>query len=239
MQLIQLARKNWSTFVFLAWMTVLPLVVSSIVSYGVIRHEAIFSAFTLENWIVVGLVSCLTMGLALTPTSLMALLAGYFIGFSAFPGVIIAYTFASLVGFQLTHWMDRGALIRTLDQLPPKQALLAQQIREGIAANQFGLTALARMSPVLPFTMMNVLLSLAGVSLRNYLLGGGLGMLPRTFFLMWVGNQAQEIRFLVQNDGDVTTQLFLLGMVLFTLLGTGYYSKRIFNQQIKKGITQR
>ena len=239
MPFAQVARKHRSTFFFLAWMTLLPLVVSSVVSYGAIRYESVLSAFTLETWAFIGLVSCVTMGLALTPTSLMALLAGYFIGFSALPAVVVAYTIASLVGFQLTHWMDRGTLINTLDQLPSKQARLAQQIRKGIASNQFGLTALARMSPVLPFTMMNVLLPLAGVSLRNYLLAGCLGMLPRTFFLLWVGNQAQEISFLIRHDGNATVQVFLLGMVLITLLGTGYYSKRIFNQQIKKGATQR
>lgn len=230
----QIAKKHRTTFILLVWMSISPLLVSSLASYGVIRYESVLSTFTSDTWVLIGFIGCITMGLGLTPASLMALMAGYFLGFSALPGVVAAYTIASFIGFQLTRWMDRGTLINTLAELPPKQALLAQQIQQGVVDNQLGLTALARMSPVLPFTTMNVLLPLAGVSLRNYLVGGFLGMLPRAFFVLWLGYQAQEVRFLIKQEGDATTQLFLLGMVLFTLLGTGYYSKRIFKQQVQK-----
>ncbi|WKN40463.1 TVP38/TMEM64 family protein [Tunicatimonas pelagia] len=227
------------TLALLGWMSIVPLLTSSIVSYQVIQHEATISAFSGEVWLTLGLVSCLAMGVALLPTSLMALLAGYFLGFSALPAVVIAYMLASLVGFHLTRWVDCDSLTNLLDKLPGRQALLAQQIQAGVVNNQLGLTALARMSPVMPFATMNVLLPVAGVSLRNYLLGGGLGMLPRTFFLIWLGSQAQEIRFLIKHDGDVTVHLFLAVMVMVTVIGTGYYAKRIFQQQIEGSTTQK
>ena len=178
------------------------------------------------------------MGVALIPGSLIALVAGYFLGFAALPGVVFLYTIASLVGFQMTQWVDRGTLVDALGQLPPKQAKIAHQVQHGIARNQLGLTILARMSPIMPFTLMNIVLPLAGVSLRNYLLGGFIGMLPRTFFLIWLGDQAQEIRFLIENDGNVTTQLLSAGIVVLTLIGTGYYAKRIFQQQLPEDAIQ-
>ena len=227
-------RNHRTTVLLVGWMSLIPLLSSSVVSYEIIRCEHVLANLSWEIWWLIGLVSCFAMGFALLPTSLMALLAGYFLGFSALPGIVIAYTIASIVGFQITRWIDHGMLVSTLAKLPSKQATLAQQLQLGITHNQLGLTALARMSPIMPFTIMNVLLPLAGVSFRNYLFGGWIGMLPRTFFLIWLGSQAQEIRFLVKHDGDVTVQLFLAGMVLLTLIGTGYYAKRIFQQQLPK-----
>ncbi len=179
------------------------------------------------------------MSIALLPASLVALVFGYFLGFSALPGVVVVYTVASLIGYQLTQWIDRGLLDHVLEQLPTLQTRIAYQIKHGIARNQLGLTTLARMSPIMPFTLMNIVLPLAGVSVRNYLLGGIVGMLPRTFFLIWLGNQAQEIHFLIKHDGDITIQLFSVGIVVLTLAGTGYYTKRIFRQQLPEAPSQK
>jgi uncharacterized membrane protein YdjX (TVP38/TMEM64 family) len=215
-------------------MSIGPLLISPVFSYGAIHYESILSTLTVKTWIVISLISGVAIGLAVLPSALVALLAGYFLGFLALPGVAVSYTIASLVGFQLARWMDHGAFTRTIAQLPTKQAVLAQQIREGVSTNQLGITTLSRLSPVMPFTMMNALLPLAGVSLRNYLLGGFLGTLPRILFLVWLGNQAQEIHALIQHDGDMTTQLLFAGMLLLTIAGTSYYAKRIFHQQLAK-----
>ncbi|MEM6844157.1 MAG: VTT domain-containing protein [Bacteroidota bacterium] len=232
-------RDHRTTLLLFGWMGLLPLLSSSVVSYEIIQHEHWLATLSWELWLVIGFISCFAMGFAILPTSLMALLAGYFLGFGALPGMIVAYTISSLIGFQITRWFDRGTLVNTLSQLPPKQVTFARQLQAGVAHNQLGLTALVRMSPIMPFTIMNVLLPLVGVSLRNYLLGGWIGMLPRTFFLIWLGNQAQEIRFLIKHEGDISVQLFMAGMVLVTLIGTGYYAKRIFQQQVKEAAIQK
>lgn len=230
--LITTFRHHRTTLLLFGWMSICPLLSSSIISYKVVQYEQALSVLSGEIWLLIGVISCLAMGIALIPASLVALVAGYFLGFSTLPGVVILYTLASLIGFQLTRWIDQGVFIGVLKQLPPKQAKVAHQIERGIVHNQLGLTTLARMSPIMPFTVMNMVLPLAGVSLRNYLLGGFIGMLPRTFFLIWLGNQAQEIRFLIEHNGDITTQLLSASIVVLTLIGTGYYAKRIFQQQL-------
>lgn len=230
----QLTRNRNAALWLLLWMGIGPLLITPVFSYGAIRYETLLSALTIETWIIISLVSGLAIGLAVLPSALVALLAGYFLGFSALPGVAVSYTIASLVGFQLAHWMDHGTFIRTVTQLPPKYAFLVQQIQEGVVTNQLGITTLSRLSPVMPFTIMNVLLPLAGVSVRNYLLGGFLGTLPRILFLVWLGNQAQEIHALIKHDGDMTTQLIFAGMLLLSIVGTSYYAKRIFHQQLAK-----
>lgn len=230
----QLIRNRNAALWLLLWMSIGPLLISPVFSYGAIRYEAVLSTFTVETWIIIGLVSGVAIGLAVLPSTLVALLAGYFLGFAALPGVVVSYTIASQVGFQLARRMDQGSFARTLTQLPPKQALLAQQIQQGVVTNQLGITTLSRLSPVMPFTVMNVLLPLTGVSLRNYLLGGFLGTLPRILFLVWLGSQAQEIHALIRHDGDITTQLAFAGILLLTVIGTSYYAKRIFHQQLAK-----
>jgi len=203
----QLSKNHNAALWLLLWMSIGPLLVSPVFSYEAIRYEAVLSAFSMDIWIIISLVSGVAIGLAILPSSLVALLAGYFLGFAALPGVAVSYTIASLVGFQLARWMDHGAFIRTIAYLPAKQALLAQQIQKGVVTNQLGITTLSRLSPVMPFTMMNVLLPIAGVSMRNYLLGGFLGTLPRILLLVWLGSQAQEVHALIRHDGDMTTQL--------------------------------
>lgn len=230
----QLIRNRNAALWLLLWMGIGPLLVSPVFSYGAIRYEALLSTLTVEAWIIISLVSGIAIGLAVLPSALVALLAGYFLGFSALPGVAVSYTIASLVGFQLAQWIDHGAFSRTIAHLPPKQAFLAQQMQQGVITNQLGITTLSRLSPVMPFTVMNVLLPLAGVSVRNYLLGGFLGTIPRILFLVWLGNQAQEIHALIKHDGDTTTQLLFASMLLLSLVGTSCYAKRIFHQQLAK-----
>ncbi|MEM9673054.1 MAG: TVP38/TMEM64 family protein [Cyclobacteriaceae bacterium] len=230
----QLTQNRNAALWLLLWMSLSPLLISPVFSYGAIHYETILSTFSVNIWIIISLISGVAIGLAVLPSSLVALLAGYFLGFAALPGVAVAYTIASLVGFQLARWMDHGAFNRTIAHLPTKQALLARQIQEGVVTNQLGITTLSRLSPIMPFTMMNVVLPLAGVSMRNYLLGGFLGTLPRILLLVWLGSEAQEVYALIKHDGDMTTQLLFAGMLLLSIAGTSYYAKRIFHQQLAK-----
>lgn len=230
----RIARKDRTTWILLAGTIFLPLLMTPLVSYEVIQHEPLLSSFFWETWIIIGFVGCLGMGLALIPSSLMILLSGYYLGFHALPGALIACVIASWVGFQLAGWANRNALVRVIEQVYPKQTPLIKQLQNGITHHQLGLTALVRMSSVLPFAVTNTLLPMMGVSLRNYLLGGLIGFLPRVAFLLWIGTQAHEVQYLMNQEKSVTIQLLTLGAVVGITLGIGYYGKRSFSRQIKQ-----
>jgi FtsH-binding integral membrane protein len=57
---------------------VMPLVVSSSITVWVMFHEANIHQFDLSTWTMVYAAASLTMAFALTPTTFIALLSGYF-----------------------------------------------------------------------------------------------------------------------------------------------------------------
>lgn len=174
------------------------------------------------------------MGLALTPTTFVALVGGYFLGWMALPGVVIGYTGASLIGFALTKLIDNGNLLDSIYNWLGDKANQLRQLLSGIHDNQLGIIIMARLSPVLPFALMNVVLPVAGVRLIPFLLGGTLGMLPRTVFFVWLGSEAKVLRTLVEGDGQgVISHLVLIGLLVVSLLGFFYYGRQILRRRIR------
>ena len=213
-----------------AWVVVAPLTVSSVVTYYALTNEEVITQFGTPQWIMIFLASCLTMGLALTPTTFIALVSGYFLGLVAIPGVVAGYTLASLIGFSLTHAVDQGQLMNSVYQwLGDDKAQRLRRLLNGIADHQFGIIMMARLSPLLPFALMNVVLPVAGVRLIPFLMAGTLGMLPRTVFFVWLGSEAKVLRTLVEEGGGegVLPRLLLVGLLAVSLVGFFYYGRRI------------
>lgn len=216
------------------WMALVPLTISSLITFYALSHENLIQQFGQFMWALFFIASCLTMALAITPTTFIALLSGYFLGITAAPFVIIAYILASYLGYQLTHVVDNGHFIQTIKALPGGRGEKALRFLDGIQHNQFGLIVMARISPVLPFAIMNVLLPIAGVRLKAFLLAGTMGMLPRTLLFIWLGSQAQELRSLIEEGrSDFTAQLMFVVLLAISVFGLLYYGKRILNKYVE------
>lgn len=217
------------------WMAIVPLTVSSLVTVYVLQYEAEIATFGTLAWTLYFVGSCLTMALALTPTTFIATLSGYFLGMAAAPFVVLAYILASFLGYQLTHIVDNGHFVETIRELPGGRGEKALRFLEGVKSNQFGLIVMARISPVLPFALMNVMLPIAGVKLRAFLLAGTLGMLPRTLFFIWLGSQAQELRTLIEEGGSGgTSQIIFIILLIISVLGLLYYGQRILKKYVSQ-----
>lgn len=200
----------------------MPLLVSSSISYWVITHEQDIQNFTFQNWIIAFIFACFTMAFALTPTTFIALLSGYFLGWNAFIPVAITYWIASFLGYKTAKFIDGGRFLIILSEKPK-----VKQILENLQRDEFKIILLARLSPVLPFAVTNVLFSFSGTKLRNFLTAGFLGMLPRTILSIWIGTQAQEIRRLIEHpsEGNIS-QFLILGLIAGSVLGLGYFVKK-------------
>ena len=200
----------------------MPLLVSSSISYWVITHENDIQYFTVQNWIIVYIFACFTMAFALTPTTFIALLSGYFLGWNAFIPVAITYWIASFLGYKTAQFIDGGHFLTILSEKPKVKHIL-----ENLQKDEFKIIILARLSPVLPFAVTNVLFSFSGTKLRNFLTAGFLGMLPRTILSIWIGTQAKEIRRLIEHPSEGNTSQFLiLGLIAGSALGLGYFVKK-------------
>ena len=94
---------------------------------------------------------------------------------------------------------------------------------------------MSRLSPVLPFALMNFVLSLMQVRKRDYLYGSLLGMLPRTTFFYWLGTQAKQLYELLQNPtAGNQQQLLFLGLLIISVFGIIYYLTRAVQKALRK-----
>ncbi len=200
----------------------MPLLASSSISYWVITHEQDIQNFSFQNWTIAFIFACFTMAFALTPTTFIALLSGYFLGWQAFIPVAITYWIASFLGYKTAQFIDGGRFLLILSEKPKVKKIL-----ENLQKDEFKIILLARLSPVLPFAVTNVLFSFSGTKLRNFLTAGFLGMLPRTVLSLWIGTQAQQIRRLIEHpsEGNIS-QFLILGLIGGSILGLGYFVKK-------------
>ncbi|MEO9965927.1 MAG: VTT domain-containing protein [Reichenbachiella sp.] len=201
-----LNRQN-AIFFLMSWMTFLPWVSTAGVSVLAMTHEAWINGFSEGEWALFFLLSVFTMGLAITPTTFISLLCGYFLSWHAVIPVILCYQLASLIGYYLARPVDQQA-VDWIKQKYPKSNMVFQNVEK----EQWLTTLLARISPVLPFGLMNVVLSVAEVRIVPFLFGGLLGMLPRTLFFIWLGTQAPVLMKALQT-GDQFIWLVLLSLI--------------------------
>lgn len=220
--MLNFLKKNTFTILYTFFLGLMPLLVSSSISYWVVTHEQEIQNFTFQNWVLAFTIACFTMAFALTPTTFIALLSGYFLGWQAFLPIAITYWIASFLGFKTAQVIDGGRFLQILSEKPK-----VKQILENLQKDEFKIILLARLSPVLPFAVTNVLFSFSGTKLRNFLTAGFLGMLPRTILSIWIGTQAQEIKKLIEHpsEGNVT-QFLILGLIGGSILGLGYFIKK-------------
>ena len=120
----------------------------------------------------------------LLPASVLTLGAGYVWG--PVWGVLLVSPVsvaAATASFSLGRTFLRGHVERRIGN----DARVAA-IDRAIAAHGFKLVLLLRLSPVLPFNLLNYALALTRVRLRDYVLGSALGMFPATVLFVYLGS---------------------------------------------------
>ncbi len=185
--------------------SLMPLIFSSLATVLLISEQSWFESLDVLQWTLLFALTSLTMALAITPTTFIALASGYFLGWAAAPGMIVAYLTASMIGFGLGLRLDGGRLLQGMgDHSRFRQLVDEMQTRE------FAMMILVRISPVLPFSLINLLLPATGIRFRTFVVAGFIGMLPRTLFSIWAGQQAYSLVTLLQQPGEQVEATLLL-----------------------------
>ena len=226
MLLWNLVKENRKALIFLVILGILMVSFSSAITFLAVKYEAEVQRFTAWNWVIVYSISCLTMAFALTPTTFVALVSGYFLGWTAIPGTLVSYVIASFFGFIISGYIDHGHFISSLNRYPQPKALLA-----GLQQRQFSFIVLSRLSPVFPFAMTNVVLAMVKVSFYQFLTAGFLGMLPRTLLFIWIGSQFREIREVFTEGSEHSmARIGFSVLLMITLAGFYFYFKSLINK---------
>jgi uncharacterized membrane protein YdjX (TVP38/TMEM64 family) len=118
---------------------------------------------------------------------------------------------AATVSFILGRTVARGWIARRIEGNARFRAVDA-----AIGHRGFRVVALLRLSPVVPFNVLNYALGLTSVGLRDYLLGSFVGMLPSTFLYVYLGSLVDDVAAVASGTGegaDVRRYLYWVGLV--------------------------
>ena len=204
-------KANRSLVSLLSMLSIASLCGSTIVTALAIQYQGYLESCTTLQWAGLFAASMFTMAAALTPSTLIALIAGYFIGWTSVPYILITYPLAALLGYTLGKVIDQGHLLQSL-QDHKKFSTVVQSLK----AQDWLLMILVRLSPVLPFSLMNVVMSALRIPLPSFIIGGLIGMLPRTLFSLWLGLQGKALVELLTHpqQGSLSLILTLIATVL-------------------------
>jgi uncharacterized membrane protein YdjX (TVP38/TMEM64 family) len=218
MALVQVLKNNKFSFGLLLLLVILPFLVSSSLILLAIRYDEVIRNFHVDSWCLFYLCASFTMALAMTHTTFIALLSGYFLGLKAIPFVVLSYFLASIMGYFLAQRVDKGKFMSSLQGIPGINSIV-----DNLKKKEVSVIILARISPILPFAMMNMLLSYLGADLKKFLWAGFIGMLPRTILSIWIGSQGDNIRSLFENSsqGNLVKISFVL-LLMLSVIGLYY-----------------
>jgi uncharacterized membrane protein YdjX (TVP38/TMEM64 family) len=135
--------------------------------------------------------------LLLLPASLLTLGAGFLYG--PLWGTLLVSPLsvaAASIAFLLGRTVARQAVERRIGGDPRFAA-----IDGAIGENGFRIVLLLRLSPVIPFNLLNYALGLTRVRFGTYLLASFIGMLPGTFLYVYLGSAATSAAQLSQHTG--------------------------------------
>ena len=227
----KLLQQNSGTLLYSLSLVVVPVVASSGLAFWLYKNQELLQNLTLGGMVLYFAVVSLTMAFALTPTTFIALATGFLFGWVSFPGVVVSYGIAAMIGYTVARLIDQGKMTSFLHQFPKAEGVI-NELRD----QSWSLIILTRISPVLPFAFMTFVLSLVQVPRTRFLLASMAGMLPRTLFFFWVGTQAQDLLALLQDPNAGTSGKLLMGALIVISLGGIYV---LLNRAIKKALAKK
>jgi uncharacterized membrane protein YdjX (TVP38/TMEM64 family) len=215
MRLKKLLIQNLGSISYLFITAVLPVTVSSFLTVYIINNESIFHHFGVQEWAVVFTISTFTMAFALTPTTFIALTCGYFLGIKCVPWLIISYGIASLIGYHIAKFIGGQSLKNTISNSSKLSIVVT-----GIKEYEYLVIFLTRISPILPFALINGVLGMLECNLKKFIIAGTIGMLPRTLLSIYIGVEVNNIVEIFKSGKSMTiSQLVFYILLAISILG--------------------
>lgn len=226
-----LFQKNLSTLLTMFLLVAVPLLGSaSLLGLLYERQELLRNLSPGQQLLYYGVIA-ITMAFAFTPTTFVAIVTGYYLGWGGLPGMVLAYALAAAIGYELARRLDHGKLRQFLHLFPKADAVLGE-----LQDQSWQLILLTRLSPVLPFALMTFVLAIVGVPRQRFLVASVLGMLPRSLFFYWLGTQASDVLALLRDpDGGTLSKLVLVGLVAASLFGLYFVFNRALQRVLRRG----
>jgi uncharacterized membrane protein YdjX (TVP38/TMEM64 family) len=158
------------------------------------------------------------------PGSVLTLGAGAIWGVAGgFPVVSVASTLGATAAFLAGRTFARGWVSRRIEGNERFRA-----IDEAVAGEGWKIVGLMRLSPVIPFNLLNYVFGLTRVSLRDYVLASWVGMIPGTLMYVYLGSLAGSLAALGAGQSTRTpAQWALYAVGLAATVAVTVYVTRI------------
>ncbi|KAF7837232.1 TVP38/TMEM64 family membrane protein slr0305 family [Senna tora] len=132
------------------------------------------------------------------PASILTLGGGYLFGLPVgFVADSIGATVGAGAAFLLGRTIGKSFVVSKLKDYPQFRSVAIAIHRSG-----FKIVVLLRLVPLLPFNMLNYLLSVTPVSIWEYMLASWIGMMPITLALVYVGTTLKDLSDVTHGWGE-------------------------------------
>ncbi|KAF1895430.1 hypothetical protein Lal_00044080 [Lupinus albus] len=156
------------------------------------------------------------------PASVLTLGGGYLFGLPVgFVADSIGATVGAGAAFLLGRTIGRSFVVSKLRDYPQFRSVAIAIQRSGFKACRLHtIVFLLRLVPLLPFNMLNYLLSVTPVSVGEYMLASWLGMMPITLALVYVGTTLKDLSDVTHSWGDFskTRWAFIISGVVISVV---------------------
>lgn len=167
------------------------------------------------------------------PGSILTVAAGYVFGVLYGTALVsVASTLGATAAFLVGRYLGRG-WVREKIGTDSRLGAIDRATKE----RGFLVMLLLRSSPLFPFNALNYLMSLTGMSLRNFFFGSWLGMLPGTLLYVYIGSAAGDLTALLagEYEAGLAGRIFFVGGLIATVIVTvliARYAARTLRSQI-------
>ena len=141
----------------------------------------------------------------------------------------LASTFGATCAFLLGRFLARDWVVKRIQAHPS-----LTDLDEVVAAEGRKIVFLMRLSPLIPFPLLNYALALTRVSLRDYVLASWIGMLPGTVMDVYLGSLA---RVEVADRQRTPAEWMLYGVGLLATIALAVIATRIARRALAKRTT--
>lgn len=204
--------------------TLLPLLSSSYLTYLLYQHQDSLGTLGMGQWVLFSFMLAVLCGIALIPPTFLAIVMGYFLGWPALPLLILINMLAIVLIYGLSRWLNLTWMENWLRNDPKRSAVL-----DRIRQEELKIIFFTKLSPLFPFAVTNLIFAASGAAFRNIVLGGFLGMIPRTILAVYAGTQARGLQELMENpEGSSLSRWLISGLVLASLAGLFFVLKKAF-----------
>ena len=202
----------------------MPLLASGLVLWALPEADAQLRAAGPWGMPLFAVVAGVALAAALVPATLMAALAGAAFGLSGLAVAVASYTAASVLAFEVVRRLLQGPVQRAISR-----SARARAAQDELERATFRVVALSRLSPVLPFALVNVLLAVSPVPRLVYLTGTLAGMLPRTAAAVLAGVAARSALGAL-GEGTPASEgplgSLVIGLAVAATAGLAWYATR-------------